>query len=284
MIKIKVKKPGEIANRLTDSGKKKAGMSIDKMLILGFLAGAFVAMGGLLALRLSSGLSANGWGSIASFLFAAVFPVGLIMIVFTGSELATGNMTTQPIAFFDGKIELKGVIKNWFFVFVGNVLGSLFVAYFFGKVSGLLMSETVAGNVVNIANAKVSLSWTTAFWRGVGCNWLVGIAIWMALATDNLMGKVTAIWWPIMAFVALGFEHSIANTFFVPAGIYISKASTYVGPALDANWSSFIINNLIPVTLGNIVGAGVFVALVGWYVFLREERSEDIEKSNKMQM
>ena len=283
MITIKVKKPGEIAQIITNAGKKKANLSVSKMLILGFLAGAFVAMGGLLAVRLTAGLSGEIWGSIGSFIFAAVFPVGLIMIVLTGTELATGNMSIQPISYLNGDIELYSDYKNWIVVFIGNVLGSIFVAFFFAKVSGLLTSETLSSGIVNITNAKVSLSWAQAFWRGVGCNWLVGIAIWMSLATDNMMGKILAIWWPIMAFVALGFEHSIANTFFVPAGIFIGNGASYTGPALEAGWSSFLMNNLVPVTLGNIVGAVVFISLFGYFIYLRSNK-DNSAKSQEFNM
>ena len=264
---MKVKSPEEIVELLTNSGVKKANLSIINMLILGFLAGAFVAMGGLLAIRVGALLPSEIWGSMSRFFFAAVFPVGLIMIIMTGSELATGNMTTQPLAWFNGDIDFKGIIKNWFFVFVGNVLGSLFVAYFFAKTSGLLATGSAANYIVNIANTKVDINWLEAFWRGVGCNWLVGISIWMSFATERLVGKIIAVWWPIMAFVAIGFEHSIANTFFIPAGILIGNGSAYTGVNLTANYSSFIFNNLIPVTLGNIFGAVIFVSLTGWYVY-----------------
>lgn len=280
---MKVKKPEAIVELLTTSGEKKANLSIINMLILGFLAGAFVAMGGLLAVRIGALLPGEIWGSMSRFLFAAVFPVGLIMIIITGSELATGNMTTQPLAWFNGNIKFGGILRNWFFVFVGNVIGSIFVAYFFAKMSGLLVIGPAANYIVDIANSKVDIGWTEAFWRGVGCNWLVGISIWMSVATDRLVGKIVAVWWPIMAFVAIGFEHSIANTFFIPAGIFVGNTAGYTGTVLNAGWNTFIINNLIPVTLGNILGAVIFVSLTGWYLFsdttqknIREDNIEEI--------
>ena len=264
---MKVKKPKIIVDLLIKAAKRKNKLSIINMLLLGFLAGAFVALGGLLAIRVVAFLPGEIWGSMTRLFFAGVFPVGLIMIVFTGSELATGNMTTQSLAWLNGDINLKGVLRNLLFVFIGNVIGSLFVAYFFAHISGLLSTGSQASYIVNLANNKVDLNWIEAFWRGVGCNWLVGIAIWMSLATDKMIGKIIAIWWPIMAFVAIGFEHSIANTFFVPAAIFIGNSSLSSGVVLNVSWQSFIMKNLIPVTLGNILGAVIFVSFTAWYVY-----------------
>jgi len=264
---MKVKEPKEVVKSLTKAAINKNKISILNCLILGFLAGAFIGLGGLVAIRAVAALPVEIWGSMGRLVLAGVFPVGLMMIVFTGSELATGNMSTQPLAWLNDKINLKGVFKNWTFVFIGNVIGSLFVAYFFGKITGILGAEPQASYIVNLANSKVDLSWGEAFWRGVGCNWLVGIAIWMSAATDNMIGKIMAIWWPIMTFVAIGFEHSIANSFFVPAGIFIGNSAAYTGTALSVNWQSFLVKNLIPVTIGNIVGAVVFVSLASWYIY-----------------
>ncbi|HKL74690.1 MAG TPA: formate/nitrite transporter family protein [Halanaerobiales bacterium] len=264
---MKVKKPEMIVEKLIKAGKKKDEITIVNSLILGFLAGAFIALGGLVAIRIVASLPKDIWGSMGRLFFAAVFPVGLIMIIFTGSELATGNMTTQPLAWLNGDIKLKNVFKNWFFVFLGNIIGSLFVAYFFACISGILGAEPQASYVVNLANNKINMTWIEAFWRGVGCNWLVGIAIWMSFATDRLIGKIFAVWWPIMTFVAIGFEHSIANTFFVPAGLFIGNTASYSGTVLNAGWQTFILKNLVPVTLGNIFGAVVFVSLTGWYLY-----------------
>lgn len=278
---MKVKKPEIIVKALTKAGKKKDDISILNYLILGFLAGAFIALGGLLAIRVVAALPNDVWGSMSRLFFAGVFPVGLMMIIFTGSELATGNMTTQPLAWLNGDIKLRSVFKNWFFVFIGNVIGSLFVAYFFANISGILGAEPQASYIVNLANNKIDLNWFEAFWRGVGCNWLVGIAIWMSFATDNMIDKIMAVWWPIMTFVAIGFEHSIANTFFVPAGIFIGNSASYTGTILNVSWQTFILKNLIPVTLGNIFGAVVFVSLTGWYLYSYKSNEKVIKKSLK---
>lgn len=278
---MEVKKPVSIVEGLIKAGIKKDNLTILNSLILGFLAGAFIALGGLVAIRVVASLPKDIWGSIGRLFFAGVFPVGLIMIIFTGSELATGNMTTQPLAWLNGDIKLKNVFKNWIFVFIGNLIGSLFVAYFFASISGILAVEPQASYIVNLANNKINLSWFEAFWRGVGCNWLVGIAIWMSFATESLIGKIAAVWWPIMTFVAIGFEHSIANSFFVPAGLFIGNSASYTGVTLNVGWHTFILKNLIPVTLGNIFGAVVFVALTGWYLYSYKSKKKSVKEKFK---
>lgn len=282
------KQPSEIAKGMVEIGIKKANLTADKMIILGFLAGAYIGLGGFLAIRVSGSISSDIWGSLQKLVFGAVFPVGLMLVIIAGAELVTGNFMTQTISFVDGKITLKGVLKNWLLVYIGNLLGSLFIAFVLAYKTGLIM-ETVklanasldlpwASYIVKIANAKVSLSWWEAFWRGVGCNWLVALAVWIAFAAEDIVGKIFAIWWPIMAFVSIGFEHSVANMFFIPLGIFAGNDVKYINlvqiakvPALKATWESFIVNNLIPVTLGNIVGAGLFVGVVYWYVYLQKK-------------
>jgi formate transporter len=273
-IKMSIRKGEEIIKFLGEIGVKKATMSIKKLILLGFLAGVFIAFGGLLAIMVSGDLPLEIWGSIKKLIFAAVFPVGLILVVIAGAELATGNMMIQPLAFLNGNIKLSGVYRNWFYVYIGNVIGSLFVAYLLAYMSGLISSEPFMSYVVNIANAKCNLSWMEAFLRGLGCNWLVGLACWMAFSTDTFGGKVMALWWPVMTFVAVGFEHSIANAFFVPLGLFAGSSATYVGPQLTATWLSFLLNNLIPVTLGNIAGATIFVSLFYWYIFKKEDKEK----------
>ncbi|AIS53138.1 formate transporter FdhC [Thermoanaerobacter kivui] len=288
------KTPKEIAQGMVQTGRAKAELPIIKMLVLGFLAGAYIALGGLLAVKVAGTIPNEVLGSLQKFIFAAVFPVGLMMVLIAGGELVTGNMMTQPIAFLDKKIGFGGIIKNWTFVYIGNFIGSVFVAYVLSYFTGLILEPVKTGDVVTsmpwaafvvkIANAKTSMPWWVAFWRAVGCNWLVALAVWMAFAAEDIVGKIFAIWWPIMAFVAIGFEHSVANMFFIPLGIYAGNDPAYIAfaksaqgiaahaPLLKATWESFLVNNLIPVTLGNIVGAGLFVGTVYWWVYLKAEK------------
>ncbi|AKX95037.1 formate transporter [Moorella thermoacetica] len=295
------KLPKEVAMDIVQAGVKKAALPVNKTLVLGFLAGAYIALGGLLAVRVSGAVPNEVWGSLQKLIFAGVFPVGLMMVIIAGAELATGNFMTQPLALLERKIGVNGVFKNWVLAYLGNFIGSIFVAFFLAYMTGLTLEPVKTGDVVakmpwaafivNLANAKTALNWWEAFWRGVGCNWLVALAVWMAFSANDIAGKIYAMWWPIMAFVAVGFEHSVANMFFIPLGIFVGNNPAYVAfthtaqgiatqaPVLKATWETFFVNNLIPVTLGNIVGAGLFVGTVYWYVYLKAEKERSVRFS-----
>ncbi len=257
------KSPKAIVGAALNIGKAKTELSIPKMLVLGFLAGAFIAFGGLLAIVVgkgSPGIAAENPG-MAKFIFGGVFPVGLLLVVIAGSELFTGNCGLITPACLAGKAKWSGLLKNWVFVYIGNLIGSLFVAFFLSYLTGITTGEPWLSASQAIAVGKVSKSFGALFWRGVGCNWLVCLAVWLAVASDNIIGKIWGIWFPIMAFVALGFEHSVANMFFIPLGIFLGA---------DVTWGQFFITNLIPVTLGNIVGGAGLVGLVYWWLYGRD--------------
>ena len=241
--------PKEIASIAVTAGVNKSHASVLNLLILGFLAGAFIATGFLLDLHVIGTLPAS-WGSFSNLLGAAVFPVGIILTVLAGGELLTGNMMTLPIAWFARQISLFAVLRNWFWVTLANLLGSLAVAYFFGHVLGLtegaFLSKTVA-----TATAKVNADFMHAFISGIGCNWLVCLAIWLAFASKEMGGKVIGMWFPVMAFVAIGFQHVVANMFIIPAAIFAGALS----------WSQYF-PNFVAVFLGNAVGGAGFVGLM----------------------
>lgn len=290
------KSPDEVAVGMAQLGVKKATLPAGKMVLLGFLAGAYVALGGFLAVRASGALPKELWGGLQKLVFGGVFPVGLMMVIIAGAELVTGNFMTQSLAFLDRKIGIDGVTRNWALVYLGNFTGSIFVAFVLAYLSGIIMEPVKVGGVVTqmpwaalaveTANAKIALSWWQAFLRGAGCNWLVALAVWMAFSSEDTVGKLLAIWWPIMAFATIGFEHSVANMFLVPLGIFAGSDPAYVDfartsqalaahvPVLRATWEAFFLRNLIPVTLGNMVGAGLFVGVAYWYAYLRAERGE----------
>jgi formate/nitrite transporter len=255
------KKPGEIVDSACTIGKAKAEAGIPKLLVLGFLAGAYIAFGGMVAIATGKGITAEGFGGLAKLIFAGTFPVGLMLVVIAGSELFTGNCGVITPSCLTGRAKWAGLLKNWVFVYIGNFIGSLFVAYCLGYLSNLFGKEPYLSAVQGIASGKVALSFGAAFWRAVGCNWLVCLAVWLAVSANDISGKVWAIWFPIMAFVAIGFEHSIANMFFVPLGIFYGAPVT---------WGQFFINNLLPVTLGNIIGGGFFVGTIYWWLYGRE--------------
>ena len=255
------KTPTGIAEAAVASGKAKTEMGWGRLLVLGFLAGAYIAFGSQLAVTAAAGAPwPQQLPGLQKLIFGAVFPVGLMLVVIAGSELFTGNCMLPTIACLEKQGRWLGLAKNWLGSYIGNFAGSLFVAYFLAVATGLFLVEPWCGYITSIAQTKCSLSFSEAFWRGVGCNWLVCLAVWLAIGSEDIVGKVFAIQFPIMAFVALGFEHSIANMFFIPAAIFATNA---------VSWAAFLIDNLLPVTLGNIVGGGLFVATIYWWVYLR---------------
>ncbi|WP_047153968.1 formate/nitrite transporter family protein [Aneurinibacillus tyrosinisolvens] len=241
--------PQQIAVAAAESGERKAKLPLLPVLILGFLAGAFIAFGFLLDIRVSGNVPKE-WGSFAGFLGASVFPVGLVLVVLAGGELVTGNMMTVSMAWFSKKITFSQVLKNWLFVTIGNFVGAVFVAYLFGHVVGLTEDGHFLAKTVSIAQAKLHDSFLQAFISAIGCNWLVCLAVWLALGSQDFAGKALGIWFPVMAFVAIGFQHVVANMFVIPAAIFAGHAT----------WSEYL-PNFIAVYLGNIIGGTVFVSL-----------------------
>jgi formate/nitrite transporter len=260
------KTPKEIARTGVITGSTKARLSWDKAVVAGFLAGAYIAIAGLLAVTVSAGMPAEIWGTLPSFFTGAVFSLGLILVIIAGSELLTGNMALIPLAAMSGRASLRKLLENWAFVLLGNLLGALFVAYFLGVQSGVLTAELPLARLRGIAEAKAlhETEWQI-FLRAAGCNWLVCLGVWMALAAEDIAGKILAIFFPIMAFVALGFDHVVANMFFLPAAIFANVPEIGWWDALH-NW--------IFAFLGNLVGASIFVAASYWYLYARDIEEE----------
>ena len=267
------KTPQETSAAAVVSGFRKATMSWDRALVGGFLAGAYIAFGSMVAIAVSSGLDPKTWGTLPTLFTGAVFALGLVLVVVAGAELLTGNMALLPIALLRRKITLAQLGVNWGLVLVGNLLGSLFVAYFLAYKSGVIGAHpdpaggalTTAGlehtRAAAIATAKaVKETNTEIFLRAIGCNWLVCLAVWLGISAEDIGGKILGIFFPIMAFVAMGFDHVVANMFFLPLGHYIGT------PGLT--WGS-VTNNLVWAFLGNMIGAGVFVAAAYWFLHLR---------------
>jgi formate/nitrite transporter len=257
------KSPKSIVEAVSTAGCGKVDLPISKQLVLGFLAGAYIAIGSLLAIvvgRGSPALAAANPG-LAKFLFAGVFPVGLMLVVIAGSELFTGNCGVIPPACLSGAAKWKGLFRNWGVVYAGNFIGSLFVALFMAYWTGIVKGGDLGSAAAAIAEAKVGMNWGVLILRGIGCNWLVCLAVWLAIASDDITGKIWGIWFPIMAFVALGFEHSVANMFFIPLGMF-NGASVSIG--------QYLFGNLLPVTIGNIIGGAGFVGTVYWWIYGRD--------------
>jgi len=186
-----------------------------------------------------------------------------MLVVLAGSELFTGNTACCMASACNGDSPWRACLRNWVLSYLGNFTGAVFVAFFLAHLTGLVGPEPWRTTVIGIAEGKVAQGFGRLFLKGVGCNWLVCLAVWMAIAADDVAFKIWAIWFPIMAFVALGFEHSVANMFFVPLGIFSGA---------EATWGQFLIRNLIPVTLGNLLGGGFFVGVIYWYLYGRRGR------------
>jgi formate/nitrite transporter len=293
-----LKAPLDICKAASTAGCTKCSIWVDKLLLLGFLAGAYIAFGALLSEIVAGGL-ANGTitmadgtiakigmpGGLVKFAAGAVFPVGLMLVVIAGSELFTGNCMFLPIGILNKEGTWTGLAINWIVVYVGNFIGSIFVAFCLAYWAGLINTTPWAiWAVSNIANTKAGLDFMTAMLRGIGCNWLVCLAVWLALSADDVIGKIFSCWFPIMAFVTIGFEHSVANMFFLPAGWFVANdplgivpaaTKTALTPAMTSNimgtqgWVNILIGNLLPVTIGNIIGGAIFVSLIYWWVYLR---------------
>jgi formate/nitrite transporter len=258
---VSYKTPPEIAVAGVESGVSKAGLSWDRALVAGFLAGAYIAFAGLLAIVASAGLNPQTWGGVQTLITGAVFTLGLVLVVVAGSELLTGNMALLPLGFLARRVTFAQLLHNWVFVLIGNLAGSLFVAYVLAVKTGVVTAPIDLARLAAIATAKgVTESDLQIFLRAVGCNWLVCLAVWMAIAADDVAGKVLAIFFPIAAFVAMGFDHVVANMFFLPAAIFAHVPGLNWGDALN-NWAFAF--------LGNLVGATVFVAGAYWYLYLR---------------
>lgn len=243
-------KPDEIAQLTAETGTKKANLPIQSVLPLGFLGGAFISIGYLLDIRVTASLPKD-WGTFGSFLGASVFPLGLILIILAGGELLTGNMMAVSMAFFSRKISFSRLLVNWMWITVTNFIGALFVAYVFGHLAGLTSEGPFLAKTVAFAQGKVSEGFWQSFFSAIGCNWLVGLAVWLAYGASDMGGKILAIWFPIMGFVAIGFQHVVANMFVIPAAIFAGQL----------NWEQYWLN-FIPVFLGNAVGGSIFVSLL----------------------
>jgi formate/nitrite transporter len=193
----------------------------------------------------------------------AAFPVGLMLVAIAGGELFTGNTAyfIPPVA--SGKLPVSSMLKNWGLVYIGNFFGAIFVAYFVGYLTGTLTAEPWKQFTLHIAEVKTTAPFYKVFFKGMACNWFVAIAMWLAYASNHISGKILGIWFPIMAFVAMGFEHCVANMFFIPSAMLLGAPIT---------WGDFIVNNLIPATLGNIAGGSILVGGLYWYAY-GEKRS-----------
>ncbi|MDT8420166.1 MAG: formate/nitrite transporter family protein [Desulfuromonadales bacterium] len=259
--------PKEIAQRVETIGVAKARLSFLSMLMLGILAGAFIGLGALYFVLVASDPALNF--ATRRVLGGVVFSLGLILVVVAGAELFTGN-NLLVMAWADRQITTGELLRNWVIICGANFLGAAgMAALVFLSGHPEMNGGLVAEQCLKIAAAKCQLPFWTAFFRGVLCNTLVCIAVWMALAGRSVIDKAVAIVFPISAFVAAGFEHSVANMYFIPLGMMIKSAGA-AGEGLAAiGWTGFL-GNLAPVILGNVVGGSVFVGLIYHIIYRRK--------------
>lgn len=261
--------PAETAQELLNFGKSKGNLSTTNMVLLGILAGVYIALAAQLATIATNDVGAFFGDGITRVVMGLTFTLGLILVVIAGAELWTGNNLMVPAA-YTGVISWGQLFKNWVLVYFSNFLGSLIMV---GLMAGTGLWQANGGAVgaraLGIALGKVQLSFGAAVTRGILCNMLVTLAVILALAAKDISGKLWGMFFPIAAFVTSGFEHSIANMYFVPAGITLAsdpKIVEILGKDVSAlTWGNFISSNLIPVTLGNFIGGAVIIA-TGYYL------------------
>ena len=260
--------PAEIARRVSEVGVAKARLPLLALAMLGLLAGAFIALGALYYTLVAS--DATLGFAATRVLGGVVFSLGLALVVVAGGELFTGN-NLLAMAWADGRVSTRELARNWSIAFAANAIGAFGVAALVA-LSGYpqLNGSAVASTAVKIAAAKTALPFWQAFFSGILCNILVCMAVWLALAGHTVVDKVVAIVLPISAFVAAGFEHSVANMYFIALGIFLRDTVdlTAVAGADHLTWAGYV-RNLVPVTLGNIVGGSGLVALVYHVIYRR---------------
>jgi len=272
--------PAELSKAFLGISKAKATNSAAKLFVLGILAGVFIGFAAHLATTVATGWTISGSPALfglKKFFIGAVFSCGLMLVIIPGSELFTGN-NLMTIGLMNGDITIGQLLRNWGIVYTGNLVGSILLAWIIAAMSGLT-DGAVGGTAIAIAVGKVTAGGGSHnlmyFFRAIGCNWLVCLAVMMAIAAKDIGGKVFAIFFPIMAFVTSGFEHCVANMYFIPAGIFSKafpgavQASGKAAQLTSLTWGTMFTQNIIIVTLGNIVGGAVLVGMVYWWIYVK---------------
>jgi len=246
-------------------GVKKSKQRIDHMIIKSFLAGVLLSFGGLFLLTVGGGsttLAQNFGPSIHKMIQAAVFPIGLVLVIITGADLFTGNTMILVVSTLHRKTTWINLVISWSVSFFGNLVGCLFFQYILVYYAGLLSNDPYRSFTIGLAEMKGNIEWHQIFLRGIGGNWLVCLAFWLGTSARDLNSKIIGIYLPIWLFVAVGYEHSIANMFTVQMGMILGA---------NLSVAKYILCVLIPVVLGNILGGGLFVGCTHWYLYLAKK-------------
>jgi len=269
--------PPEMLEKASSIGEVKAHSSIRKLIPLSILAGTYIAYGAIFASVVATGMSGVWPYGIMKFMQGIVFSLGLILVVVGGAELFTGNVL-MVIAWAQKKISLLSLLRNWLIVYLGNFIGSLVIVFLVLAAGLYKFADGSLGSVMlSIANAKVQYSFLQAVSLGILCNILVCMAVWMAYSGRSASDKILSIILPIALFIAAGFEHSVANMYIIPLGILMKTfdsgfvASTNLDLS-QLTWGVFFIKNLLPVTIGNIIGGGFFVGILYSWSYRKFEK------------
>lgn len=282
--------PPAMAAKAEQAGVNKANLETTNTFMLAVLAGAFIALGAVFSTTVTAGAAGMLPFGVTKLLGGLVFCLGLILVVVAGAELFTGN-NLIIMAWASGKVTTAQLLKNWFLVYFGNLVGSIATALFmFLSGQYAFGGGTVGLNILTIADAKANLGFVQAIVLGILCNALVCLAVWLTYSARTTTDKILAILFPISAFVAAGFEHSVANMYFIPVGLFVKSGATaefwgQIGKtAADYSgltWQAFLVNNLLPVTLGNIIGGTVLVGVIYWWIYSRQ--SSTVSKTPQTQ-
>ncbi len=270
--------PPEMAKKAENIGVNKVNLGPFRMLALAVLAGAFIALGAVFMTTVTAGAAGVLPYGIARLMGGLAFCLGLILVVVAGAELFTGN-NLIVMAWASRKVTTGKLLRNWIIVYFGNFVGAILTAYGMYLSGQFAFGQGAVGlQALTIANAKVGLSFTQAVVLGVFCNALVCLAVWLCMSARTTTDRILSILFPITAFVAAGFEHSIANMYFIPVALFIKNGApaefwTNIGKTAadfsNITWGNFFVANLLPVTIGNIIGGVLMVGLVYWFIYLR---------------
>lgn len=273
--------PPEMAEKAENAGVTKAAMGWRNTLLLSILAGAFISMGAIFATTVTSGVGQQLPYGVVRLLGGLVFCLGLILVIIGGAELFTGN-NLIIMAWSSGKVSTSKLLQNWVIVYIGNFIGSLMtVLLMLHSKQYMFNNGSVGLNALNIAAAKCSLGFTAAIVLGIMCNALVCMAVWLCFSARTTTDRILCIIFPVTAFVAAGFEHCVANMYFIPIGLLVKSTAppefwTAIGKSGDnysvLTWNNFFLNNLLPVSIGNIIGGVVLVGMVYWFVYKRKPK------------
>lgn len=247
-------RPNQIINIVKDAALDKASKTLKQIIILALLGGAYIALGSMFAITIAGGMSGVSISNpgIVKLVLGLTFPLGFVLVTLAGAELFTSTTAIMSVGVYTRVTPFKQLIKVWTISYFGNFIGALFVVYVLAYNSHIFSTSYYTQFVIGIADKKISGDFLTAFIKGVGANWLVCLAAFLTYSSKDIIGKITALWVPVTAFVAMGFEHSVANMFFIPMAMVLGS---------DITLFDFFYKNLIPVTLGNIVGGVVLVGM-----------------------